>query len=37
MNPRRLHSDAIFSIGKFSFGSAIGQASVRQLRQEINP
>jgi hypothetical protein len=31
-----LHSDAIFSIGKFSFGSAIGSVSVRQLRQEIN-
>ena len=36
MNPRRLHSDTIFSIKTFSFGSAIGSGSVRQSRGAVN-
>jgi hypothetical protein len=31
-----LHSDTIFSICKFSLGSAIRFVSVRQTRREIN-
>jgi hypothetical protein len=37
MKPRRLHNDTIRSIGKVSFGSAIGLVSVRESRPEINP
>ncbi len=36
MNPRRLHSDTIFSIRTFSFGSAIGLASVCDARAGVN-
>jgi hypothetical protein len=36
MKPRRLHSDTIFSICRFSLGSAIGTDSFRQLQNEIN-
>jgi hypothetical protein len=36
MNPRRLHSDTIFSINAFSFGSAIGLASVCDERTAVN-
>jgi hypothetical protein len=31
-----LHSDTIFSMSGFSFGSAIGSGSVRQSRAKIN-
>jgi hypothetical protein len=36
MNPRRLHSDTIFSISTFSFGSAIGLASVCEAGAGVN-
>jgi hypothetical protein len=36
MNPRRLHSDTIFSISTFSFGSAIGLASVCEEGAGVN-
>ena len=36
MKPRRLHSDTIFSIRTFSFGSAIGLVSVCDARGAVN-
>ena len=36
MNPRRLHSDTIFSINSFSFSSAIGSSSVCDARGAVN-
>jgi hypothetical protein len=36
MNPRRLHSDTIFSICKFSFGSGIGPISVCEAGAGVN-
>src|SRR6266487_4038562 len=35
MNPRRLHSDTIFSMSGFSFGSAIRTRSVRHGRSDV--
>src|ERR1041384_4777620 len=35
MNPRRLHSDTIFSISGFSFGSAIRSGSFWQARGDV--
>jgi hypothetical protein len=36
MKPRRLHSDTIFSIRTFSFGSTIGLVSVCDGRRHVN-
>ena len=36
MNPRRLHSDTIFSIRTFSFGSTIGLVSVCDAPGAVN-
>src|SRR2546429_379119 len=35
MNPRRLHSDTIFSINTFSFGSGIGAVSFWEGRGKV--
>ena len=35
MNPRRLHSDTIFSINSFDFGSAIRRHSVLEGRFDV--